>query len=230
MNKIYTVLLFSFFTGNTIVTPKNNIKLTVVKEPNLGKNNNTDTLVYNTDNFKFASKAFNFYNKNVDTITLLQLIKVCDYYGLNDEHNFKMCVGQMLVETGGKHYKNGKVVVGYGGHIGISQISPTSGLAVMKKIVTNDEFNIIKKLSNDTLMVKPKTHNESVKFLSDLNKNLAFWGYIMSRNIKIMHNIESALVRYNAGPGGYQSYVNSGGSVSNHQYIIKIKNKLSKIN
>lgn len=229
MNKLYTVLLFSFFTGATIVTPKSNMRLNVIKVTNSGKNNNTDTLVYNTDNFKFAKKAFSFYNKNVDTATLLQLIKVSDYYGLNDEHDFKMCVGQILVESGGKHYKNGKVVIGSGGHIGISQISPTSGLAVMRKIVTNDDFNVIKKLSNDTLMGKPKTHSESVKFLSNLDKNLAFWGYLMNKNMKL-GSIESALVRYNAGPGGYQSYVNSGGSVSNHQYIRKIKNKLSNIN
>jgi hypothetical protein len=41
---------------------------------------------------------------------------------------------------------------------------------------------------------------------------------------------ENALVKYNAGPGGYQSYINSGHKISNHHYIVGIKNKLSKIN
>jgi hypothetical protein len=99
----------------------------------------------------------------------------------------------------------------------------------MKNVVDSGDFESIKKLSGDTLISKPRTRTESVNFLSDLNKNLALWGYIMGRNIKL-GSIEAALVRYNAGPGGYKSYVNSGGSISNHQYIRKIKNKLSKIN
>ena len=229
MNKLYTILIFSLFSGSTLVTPKGNFKTKVINSPKINKSKDADTLLYATDNFKFAEKAFKFYTKKVDTSIIRQLIKVSDYYGLNDKYTFKMCVGQMLVETGGNHYKNGKVIVGSGGHIGISQISPTSGLAVMKNVVDSGDFESIKKLSGDTLISKPKTRTESVNFLSDLNKNLALWGYIMGRNIKL-GSIEAALVRYNAGPGGYKNYVNSGGVVSNHLYIRKIKNKLSKIN
>jgi hypothetical protein len=229
MNKLYTILIFSLFSGSTLVTPRSNFKIKVINSPKVNSSNDVDTSIYNTDNFKFAEKAFKFYTKVVDTSIIEQLIKVSDYYGLDDNHTFKMCVGQIMVESGGNHYKNGEVIVGHGGHIGMSQISPTSGLAVMKKIVTDDDFEIIKRLSGDTLMAKPKTHSESIEFLSNVNNNLVFWGYLMGRNIKL-GSIEGALVRYNAGPGGYKNYVNSGEVVSNHLYIRKIKNKLSKIN
>jgi hypothetical protein len=229
MNKLYTVLFFSIFTGSTLVKPSINLNNDINDLVDIVESDNSDMLIHKSENFKFGEKAFGYYTKKVDTSVLLQLIRVCDYYGLANEGDFKMCVGQMLVESGGNHYKNGNVIIGSGGHIGMAQISPTTTLAVFNKIVTDDDFKIIKDLVNDTLMVKPKTHSESVKFLSDVNNNLVFWGYLMGRNIKL-GNIESALVRYNVGPGGYKSYVNNGGSPKNHNYVKKIKNKLSKIN
>jgi hypothetical protein len=229
MNKLYAVLFFSIFTSSTLIKHSTNLNNQINDLVDTVEPDNNDMSIYKSDNFKFGEKAFSYYTKKVDTSVLLKLIEVCDYYGLADSSDFKMCVGQMLVESGGNHYKNGSVIIGYGGHIGMAQISPTTTLSVFNKIVSDDDLKIMKDLTNDTLMVKPKTHSECVKFLSDVNNNLVFWGYLMGRNIKL-GNIESALVRYNVGPGGYKSYVNNGGSPKNHHYVKKIKNKLSKIN
>jgi hypothetical protein len=224
MNKFLIIFTLSLFSNNIFTEPiiefKPNINLLVSK--------NENTSVFKTTNYKFAEKAFSFYNKRVDTATLLQLIKISDHYKLNSKNDFKMCVGQLLVESGGKHYKNDDVVIGPGGYVGISQISPNSALAVFNKIVTDGEFETMKSLIGDTLITKPKTYDESLMFLKDLNNNLTFWGYLMGRNIKT-GDIESALVKYNAGYGGYNNYIKSGGTISNHKYIKKIKNKLAYI-
>ena len=121
------------------------------------------------------------------------------------------------------------VNIGSGGHIGIAQISPKSGLAIMTKLVTDNDIKVFRYLSGDSTLVKPTTYSQSVKWLSNKNNNLVFWGYMMNRNMK-SGLPENALVKYNAGPGGYQSYINSGHKIGNHHYIVGIKNKLSKVN
>ena len=226
MKKIKVLFIFTLITTTSAVTSNNNPSYQ--KSVPLESNNSNDSLI-SSENFKFAEKAFKFYNETIDTSVVLQLIKVCDHYKLNKLQTFKMCVGQLLVESGGKHYKNGEVVVGSGGHIGMCQISPKSGLAIMQKCVTDSEFSDFKVLTNDTTLVKPKSYSSSVTFLKDVDNNLTFWAYLLNRNIG-SGSIEAALIKYNAGPGGYLSYINSGGSVNNHHYIRKIRAKLSKIN
>lgn len=217
-------------TGLIIPTGKTEVSISVPMSNNSDttKQINDTTTILNR-NFDFAYKAFNYYNPEIDSQTVVHFIKVCEYYNLDTTQTaFKMFVGQILIESGAKHYKNGRVNVGGGGHIGIAQISPKSGLAVMSKIVSNNDIETFRYLSGDSTLVKPTNYSQSVKWLSNEKNNLIFWAYMMNRNLKYGPH-ENALVRYNAGPGGYQSYINSGCRVSNHHYIISIKGKLAKV-
>jgi len=233
MEKLNKVLFLSLFVSTALVTSSGNTSSlnTIVNAHTYSDSTKVvkDSVIKVDDNFDFAYKAFRYYNSEIDTETVNQFIRVCEFYNFDTtKTTFKLFVGQILIESGAKHYKNGNINIGGGGHIGIAQISPKSGLAIMTKYVTNDDFKTFRYLSNDSTMVKPTTYSQSVKWLSNKNNNLIFWGYIMSRNIRLLP-AENALVRYNAGPGGYQSYVNSGRKIHNHHYIIGIKSKLSKV-
>jgi len=228
MSKIYfTLFACTLFTST--VYKSNNTTKTNKPIISIKKNTISDSIVVDS-NFKFAYESFKFYNPNIDTQTVNHFISVCKFYNLDsNKKTFKLCVGQMLLESGAKHYKNGKINIGSGGHIGIAQISPTSGLNIMVKIVTDDEFDDFKSVLSDTNITKPKTYAQSVKWLSDINKNIMLWGYMINRNLKTCP-IENALVKYNAGPGGYLTYINSGKKISNHHYIRGINIKLNNIN
>jgi hypothetical protein len=211
-------------------------KTTQINKSFIVKNNNNDTNInvipdsnVVDSNFGFVYESFKYYNPNIDTATVSHFLKVCKFYNFDsNENTFRLCVGQILLESGAKQYKNGKVNIGSGGHIGIAQISPTSGLNIMVKVVTDEEFEDFKLILSDTNIVKPKNYSQSVKWLSDVNKNLMLWGYIVNRNLKTC-KIENALVRYNAGPGGYLKYINAGNKISNHHYIRGIKTRLANI-
>jgi hypothetical protein len=115
MNKLYTILIFSLFSGSTLVTPKGNFKTKVINSPKINKSNEVDTLIYTTDNFKFAEKAFKFYTKKVDTSIITQLIKVSDYYGLNDmwKGNWFQARRDDLGEKGMKQLDDGSYVADF---------------------------------------------------------------------------------------------------------------------
>lgn len=234
MKKLNILILLSVFTSTSLIIPKAE---TTVLDNIPYKNGDSDStkktkevFIKINHNFNFAYKAFRYYNPEIDTQTVMQFIKVCEFYNFDTTQTiFRMFVGQILIESGSKHYKNGNVNIGSGGHIGIAQISPKSGLAIMTKLVTNNDIEVFKYLTDDTTLIKPITYSQSINWLSNKNNNLTFWGYMMNKNMK-SGLVENALVKYNAGLGGYQNYVNSGNKVSNHHYITGIKNKLAKIN
>ena len=233
MERLNKVLFLSVFVSTALATSSGNTSTlnNIIHTKSYSDSTKVvqDTVVKVNDNFDFAYKAFKYYNPEIDSATVNQFVKVCEFYNFNTtKSTFKLLVGQILIESGAKHYKNGNINIGGGGHIGIAQISPKYGLAIMVKHVTDEDLKTFRYLSNDSTLVKPTTYSQSVKWLSNKNNNLIFWGYMMSRNMKSLPT-ENALVRYNAGPGGYQSYVNSGRKIQNHHYIIGIRGKLSKI-
>lgn len=232
MNNFKKLIISSAIISTGLIIPsvktKDSVYLPINNDSDSTKDVKDSVIVLN-HNFDFAYKAFSHYNSGIDSQTVMHFVKVCEYYNLDTtQATFKMFVGQIIVESGSMHYKNGRVNIGSGGHVGIAQISPKSGLAIMTKLVTNDDIKVFRYLSNDSTLTKPTTYSQSIKWLSNEKNNLIFWGYMMNRNLRFGPT-ENALVRYNAGPGGYQSYVNSGHKVNNHHYIIGIKNKLSKV-
>lgn len=224
MKQILIILTIFMFANNIVTSNESKIVKIKTCDDFIAK----DTISLDT-NFTFTYKAFKFYNPEIDTQSVNKFLEVCNFYGFNtDEKVFKYCLGQLLLESGGKHYKNGKINIGSGRYVGVAQISASSGLAVLTKRVNDSDFNDFKFLANDSTLIKPKTYSQSIKWLSDFDNNLILWGYMINYNLK-MGSIEHALVRYNAGPGGYINYINSGNSVNNHHYIRGIKNKLSNI-
>lgn len=231
MKNLNKLLFLAIFVSTSLIIPNGKPTSLTNKSYDFDSTKESkDSIITIDPNYTFAYKAFSHYNPEIDSQTVTQFIKVCEFYNLDTTQiGFKLFVGQIIIESGSKHYKNGVVNIGSGGHIGIAQISPKSGLAIMTKLVTDNDIKVFRYLSGDSTLVKPTTYSQSVKWLSNKNNNLVFWGYMMNRNMK-SGLPENALVKYNAGPGGYQSYINSGHKIGNHHYIVGIKNKLSKVN
>lgn len=191
-------------------------------------------------NFDYAYSRFKVFNPDIDSSTVIKFNNVCKVYRLDTtESLLKWCVGQILLESGAKQYyqtghpKEGQLVVSYGGAIGFSQIMPNTAYGNLKKYVTDDDakemyalgctsFEFIK-MDTD----KSKLINMTKKWLANETNNIVLWGFIMRKKMRDTTDIYRVLVSYNAGTGGMNNYIESGGSLANHHYVLGIKSKLN---
>lgn len=204
---------------------------------------NTDSISYVDAlprNFDYAYSRFKVFNPDIDSSTVIKFNTVCEVYRLDTtESLLKWCVGQILLESGAKQYyqtghpKEGQLVVSHGGAIGFSQIMPNTAYGNLKKYVTDEDakemyalgctsFEFIK---TDT--DKSKLVNMTKKWLENETNNIVLWGFIMRKKMRTTTDIYRVLVSYNAGTGGMNNYIESGGSLANHHYVLGIKRKLN---
>lgn len=203
---------------------------------------NTDTISYDRvlpKNFDYAYSRFKVFNPDIDSSTVIKFNNVCEFYRLDTTQTLlQWCVGQILLESGAKQYyqsghpKEGQLVVSHGGAIGFSQIMPNTAYGNLKKYVTEEDakemyalgctsFEFIK---TDT--DKGKLVNMTKKWLENETNNIVLWGFIMRKKMRSTTDIYRVLVSYNAGTGGMNSYIESGGNLPNHHYVLGIKRKL----
>ncbi len=207
-------------------------------EKQLLKQQDTTQLCYNLPkNFNYAYKILKDYNKNIDTNTVIRITATANEFNLtNNKQTFKLALGQLLAESGASHFnKEDHILTSNQGALGIGQILPNSAYGYLIKYIKEKDKLIFKQLgcsdfsfvfNND--LKKSEKVNQITGWLNNKTNNIALWGFIMRKNMDLTHNINDALVAYQMGTGGYKSFIDSGGNVKDHEYVVSINNKLNK--
>lgn len=176
------------------------------------------------------------YNPTVNKKTVKQIAKVMHHYNLDETKNLtNMYVGQILQESGANHFYKGKLLMSSGGAIGISQITATTAMNYITKILSDEDKKEMKSLGcSDFTSINSVSGLKSLEnartWLKNEKNNITMWGYIVRDMFKRSKDINKTLVAYNVGLGGLQTFLDSGNVITDHQYIVNIKNKLSLIN
>ena len=83
-------------------------------------------------------------NPRIDNHFINLFISVSDHYDLHPHESYDLFISQLLVESRGRQYgKNGKVLTGKAGEIGIGQIIPSTALFFIKHKISESEKNKI---------------------------------------------------------------------------------------
>lgn len=190
------------------------------------------------NNFKYAYNILKGYNKHIDTNTVIKITETANKFNLTDNKQiFKMALGQLLIESGAKHlsYKTSKILTSETGALGISQILPNSAYGYLIKYCKVTDKAILKQLgcSDMSFVFNNKlTKSDRIKkikgWLHNETNNIALWGFIMRKNLDLTHDVNKALISYSDGIGGMRNYIDSGGNIKHHDYIVGINNKLNK--
>ncbi len=200
-----------------------------------------DTAYKATYNY-ILPKIINF-NDQADTNAIKRIAEVMHFYNLDkNKKRTNMFIGQILQESGANqfyrsgHPLEGQLVVSVGGAIGITQITSYTAFCYMTKIITDKEKKDMIALGcADYKFLNKKGSVESKlpkvkEWLKNKDNNIVLWGYIVQDIFKKVNDINKTLVAYNIGLGGLKSYIDSGCVVSEHEYVINIKHKLSRVN
>lgn len=209
---------------------------TLNKKVNSFKSDVTASGVILPEGFDDTKTKFSKFNPYIDTNTIVVFLNVVDTYSLRKEsYIFDALVGQILTESCGRQFyikgqKNeGQVVRGTSGEVGIAQIMPKTAQGYLKRLHDNNErlygttdFSFIadKSFSSTTL------DELTIKWLSNVNNNLALWGYIMNEHLNEMGLFES-LIAYNTGKGGMKRFV-EGNDPDTHSYVQKVLDTVFK--
>ncbi len=189
------------------------------------------------DSFDYVYNRFEIYNPELDTETVVLFLNSIDQFNLRDELVFDLLVGQIMLESQAKqfhiggHPKHGEVIRGTSGEVGIAQIMPTTAMHYLESVVKDDSelkglgasdysFVFNKNLS------KQKRYDLAVRWLTDINNNLALWGFIMRDNLR-ENGILEGFVAYNAGKGGLKRFLRRFRHPNKHKYIKAIKDTLN---
>lgn len=197
---------------------------------------NNDDLIMLPDSFDYVFDRFEIYNPEIDTETVVLFLNSIDHFNLRDELVFNLLVGQIMLESQAKQYyttghsKHGEIIRGTSGEVGIAQIMPTTALHYLEKVVKGNELYDLgvsdySFVFNDKLS-KQKKYDKMVVWLSNINNNLALWGFIMHDNLK-QNDVLEGFVAYNAGIGGLKRFLSSFKRASKHKYIKSIKDTLN---
>lgn len=183
------------------------------------------------------------FNNQADTNAIKLIAEVMHHYGLDKtKKRTNMFIGQILQESGANqfyrsgHPLEGQLVVSVGGAIGITQITSYTAYCYMTKIISEEDKKEMRKLGcTDFKFVNKKgsVENKLVevrKWLRNKDNNIILWGYIVNDIYTKINDINKTLVAYNVGLGGLKTYLDSGCVASEHEYVINIKHKLSRIN
>lgn len=194
---------------------------------------------YLSEYFNITYQYLKVYNPNIDSITVYKIVNTAYMFSLTDSVDiFKLGIGQLLVESGGSHTiitgkKFGKLIISSGGAIGISQVTPTTAFGYLSSLASTNDLKILDFLGcsdlsfvlNDNLSKSTKIL-KTKEWLKNETNNIAIWGLIMSYNLNNYNNINKALVAYNMGFGGLNTWIKNGGRIQKHRYIISIKQKI----
>ncbi len=235
-----TVITFSVLTIIVAVLFYQNIRLSSRIERLEGSDSIGQVCVDNSielpDSFDYVYNRFEIYNPELDTQTVVLFLNSIDQFNLRDELVFDLLVGQIMLESQAKqfhlggHTKRGEVIRGTSGEVGIAQIMPTTAIHYLERVV-NDESELKSLGASDYSFVfnknlsKQQRYDLAVRWLTDINNNLALWGFIMRDNLR-ENGILEGFVAYNAGKGGLKRFLRSFRHPNKHKYIKAIKDTL----
>lgn len=235
-----TIITFGVLTIVMIVLFYQNIKLSnrleKLESVNPVEVIEPDNSIMLPDSFDYVYNRFEIYNSEIDTETVVLFLNSIDNFNLRDELVFDLLVGQIMLESQAKqfytkeHEKSGEVVRGASGEVGIAQIMPTTAIHYLERIVKDPEelyslgatdysFVFNNELSKDV------KYNLAVDWLTNVNNNLALWGFIMRDNLR-ENGVLEGFVAYNTGKGGLKRFLSKFKHPSKHRYIKAIKDTL----
>lgn len=186
-------------------------------------------------NFDYAFLKFRAFNDDIDSSTVRTFAKVMTYYGLDStDYHRDMYTGQILLESGARQRKkDGSVLVGLAGEIGMCQIKPTTCFDYLEKKVDSADIKIMLMLGAtefphvfDDRMRKEQKIRFTKVWLGKVRNNIIMWGFMTRLDLDKKGDINTQLVSYNMGTAGMYRYKKNGGSINGHAYIRKIKSKL----
>lgn len=179
---------------------------------------------------KTIKNKFNKVNPEIDNKFIDLFISVSDHYDLHPHESYDLFISQLLVESRGRQYnKNGQVLTGSAGEIGISQIIPSTALFFIKHKMSEEEKRKMISLGADDLS-NIVTESQAREWLSERSNNVIMWGYIMNYNIKREKgSVNEGFVAYNAGHGGLNKFKSNGHVASEHSYCKKIMKMMGNI-
>lgn len=176
------------------------------------------------------------FNDKADTNAIKCIAKVMHHYKLDKTKKVTiMFIGQILQESGVNQYYcvgplTGQLVVSCTGAIGISQILPSTALSYLSNSTEKEKKEMTSLGCTDFNFVNKKTWSNKDKIKDWLMKkenNIILWGYIVHDMFSKNKDINKTLLAYNIGEGGLKMYLDSGNVVTDHEYIISIKNRVN---
>ena len=202
------------------------IKLDHIENSSLKKENDKfkKLLDHQEDKRKSIKDKFRKVNPDIDNKFINLFIDVSDHYDLHPHESYDLFISQLLVESRGRqHYKNGKVITGLAGEIGIGQIIPSTALFFIKHKISKSEKQKMVLLGSDDLS-NIKTEDQARTWLTSRDNNIVLWGFIMNYNIKRAHGtVSESFVAYNTGFGGLHKFKSNGHAATEHSYYKRIK-------
>lgn len=237
MNQSFlTKLLLVFVCINTIAITILGYKVNKLDNPEY----EAKSLISLPDNFDFAYARLKAFNPSIDTATVIKITATANKFALSNKlETFKWGIGQLLLESGGSQYyregtpKAGDLIVSVGGAIGIAQILPSTAFGYLTTRAKEEDKKILKELGcTDISFLFNKKLNRKTKiaqvkeWLKNETNNIAIWGFIMKNNLEKRSNVMTALATYNMGDGGLKTYLDSGQTVQNSDYVIAVKQKV----
>ena len=198
------------------------------------------------DHFELVYKNFSLYNKSIKPNTITKFVDVVKHYKLDStEVLLKTCVYQICCESGAKQIgRDGSVLTSSGNAVGITQIVPSTAYQYLRNVIKEKELdemyslgvtsvNFVKRFPRFKLTPPQKKQQriEIKAWLSNEVNNMVLWGYIMRHNLNRRgYTLNDALLAYNQGNGYLNTYIKNGNSPSNHVYVKKINDLVSKSN
>jgi len=193
------------------------------------------------ERFNFVKDRFKPFSPELADSTVMRFIEISEHFRLDStQEMFNLFVHEIILESGAKQYyhtghpKEGQIVKSYAGALGIGQIMPNTAFSFLKRIVDSTEMHNLgcedfSWIQEDIGIYSPqssKTENKVKKWLTNEDNNLALWGVIMRYNLnKNNNNVILALISYNAGGGGLNSFLSTGRDPNSHSYIKGIRQK-----
>jgi len=219
------ILLFIFFSSLTLncLSPEKN------------STTKREILMNIPDKHLAIYESFINYNSSMDSITINNIYKVISTLEIiKSEKVLKHLIAQILLESGGNHTRNGVVVTSYAGALGICQITPITAYDYFNRVLTSSDLELITKLGGTDfkqILFDELTRTSRIELASEWleceKNNIILWGFIMKHKLRL--GLLPGLIAYNAGLGGYIQYSDSGGLLSNHEYIRGIQKRLHAI-
>lgn len=187
-------------------------------------------------NFNKVYSTFNSFNKSTDTSLVVTFCNVSNLYGFDeDDYQFDWLIGQILLESGARQYVGDSIITSCTGAVGFAQILRSTSLLYLKKTITKKDsiiFNSVGVTDYSFVCNNKLNRRESLamakSWLSNVNNNIALWGKIMSVELK-NKTMTKALISYNVGPRGLRRYINAGGVLASHHYIVGIVDRMRHI-
>lgn len=248
MKTKHAFILLTTLLSVTILAFNEPSKISVVSDKKIELDKVSETLI-NMESKRFQERKSDIlsklkvYNPNAKEKTAENILNAIEAYSLDKSPKvMNYCIYQLLYESSGFHYKNGKLLTSTSNALGIAQIKAETGFYYLKQLMTQEEMDslidygatkikfssedkVSKKITDDgsTIWITPeKTKNKIRTWLKSEKNSTLLWAYIMNRSIN-KYGLHNALVIYNTGKGTWMRLRKANVDIGNHSYIRGIK-------